>query len=666
MSSLPLPEGLKVPLTGLGLCILATMPAFAASDDVTLDEPSMSKAIGYLASLSGQDISAEDGAWLKQRWGLEFETSPQTVATQVDELALSLERQQQGQDQLALANGRIAMVKNTYCAARQSSDPHVHRLGDILAPDDLVLAADCALGLVVTRFDVDGLVASHALTAAATGQEHDVQGDRGEILTIIEDGFADAQPAEKALIANGELRHAILARFWSRIEGTPEQQAVVDEVRSAALSDLRGTTRQLENLALSRLGKVDYLAKVGDAKLTAEPVSAYRQWLERIAGYSFTTRDLDWLQQVIVDEFREDPEKTLGEVAGIRDMNSAYQRTDGAEAKNGLVSDWAADLYCYLNASGDPEEKHLADIVFRRDPVTEADCQAGQVIRKRQMVLAEAQGQRLTEQDVAVSHRFASMLLGRPLLPEEEAVIRDDDVESFSKDPNAWREQNTNFQRLVHEIEGHGDTFFLAMDERKKLFDPAFCALKESDDPFADAYLTMFRRGNAIVHEDCDQQFVTTEREVEAIVSFINFLTLINERPPLGEAETEELRQSLASQNLNGAESTMTAVNEWWSLLSLEEKAAKIAEARENGVTPEADQETVKSFVNMAKLDVVVKNTQRKQCQMMAIIAQGNVNIFAAKQGRSHLDTNGDLAGFSGSEYATLVTTNNMFAEFCN
>ncbi len=661
-----LPHELKAPLAGLGLCIVAAMPAFAANDDVTLSEQSMAGAIGFLALLRGQEISADDGDWLKQQWRREFEASPRTVAAEVDELALSLEQQQQGGDQLALASGRTAMVKNTYCAARQSSAPHLHRLRDILAPDGLVLAADCLLGLVVTRFDVDGLAASDALTAAATGVGHDPDNDKAEITKIIRDDFADAAPSEKSLVANGELRGAILARFWSRIDGAPEQRAVVEEMRSAAASDLRGAARQLEALALSRLGEVDYLAKAGDARLTAGAIAEYNQWLERIAGYRFSARDRAWMQQAIIDEFRSDPGKTLSEVSGIGRMNRDYTLADGAQAQADLVAGWAADLHCYLSASSNPDEVRLAEVIFRQDPVTEADCQARRISRESDRVLAEVDGQQLAEGDLDLSLEFASMVLGRPLLTAEISVVREETVQDFKKDLTAWNEQNEFKHATLREIERHGSSFFLAVDKRKQLLDPIYCSLKTLDDPAARAYIQMFERGGGIVFEDCDRQLVTTRDEVDAIVSVVNFLGLVNGRAPLDEADRDELIQSIQSEDLTKAEVSKSAIDEWWSLLSLEEKEAEVDRMKREGITPEADSSVIANFLNLIKLEVVSRNAQLQACKLAAVVSRGQANIYAAKAGRyGWNDPNSDIAGFPVDDYTTLVTSNSLFAEFC-
>jgi len=620
----------------------------------------MTQAVRYLGVLSGREIAVEDAAWLKQRWTEEYGKSPQVVVSKLDELALKFKLHLLQENPLALAEDRTTVVKNAYCAAAQTSDPARLRLRGILAFDDLVLAADCALGLVVTRFDVEGLVASHAQIAAAAGLEHDGDREKAEIASAVRNDFAAFALAEKALLANAELRHAVLARYLSWIGGLPERSAVAEGTRSDAAANLRKFARTIENAALSNLAEID------DAALTAEAVGAYIRWLERIVGVRLASQDRAWLGQGIVDDFRGDPRATLREIAGIRSLDKAYQAADTSAAQGQLVGGWARDLFCFLSASSDPDAERLLQVVFRHDPVVEADCGAGWITRKRDAFLVEADGQRLGQRDLDVSLRFAAMLLGRPLHPEEQQVVRDDDVHGFKENPDSWREENAQYRAILEKIDNRGNNAFLKMDERKKLFDSVYCALQESNDAFANDYLAMFRRGGAIVFEDCSREIVTTQEEIDAVISFVNFLTLLNARPPLSQEEVAEIRQSLKFEDLDDAESAMIAVSEWWALLTLEEKAAEIQNVRERGVTPEADSATIQSFVQSAKLQVVTRNAQLNQCKLMAVVAQGNAGILAAKQGRSHLGQDGDLADFPGEDYATLVTSNAMFAELCS
>ena len=651
-------------LAGIGAFAIVMAAAAGASTASTLSNETMMAAIRYLGVISGGELPAEDAAWIRQQWAIEHQLSPRSVAADVDDLAFSYERHLRDNDPIRLAEARARIAKQTYCAARQSSDPMTRRLRDILAPADLVLASDCVLGLVVTHFDVDGLLASHALTASIAGQDYSKGDDHAEVLGAVTEGFAAATPQEKGLIANGELRYAVLHRFWSRIQGSPEQAALVDGLRSAVASDLNASARELETLALSKLQEVDYLAKAEGATLTAGSIGSHQEWFERVAGYNFNSRDRDWIERTIVEEFKDNPEKVLADLGNTKVLNRTYVLADTADEKASLRASWAAHLHCSLRGSDDPDKARLADVIFRDDPVVEADCEAGSVRRKRQTVIAESKGQKLLEQDLDVSMRFASMILGRPLLQDETALIREDDMQAFKDDPQAWREQSERNRGQLANVEKHDDSIFLGMDERKKLFDPIYCALKVSDDAYADDYLAMFRKDGAILHEDCSKQLVTTEEEIQAIVGAANFLALLNDKPPLEPDQVEDLRHSFKSAFLGHAESALLALKEWWSLLSLEEKAEEAQRAKREGITIEADSAAVARYIERAKLDVVVRNARRESCRTAAIITQGQTAIFGAQHGPDSAATDSPL-GIAGQQLAGLVATTNALGELC-
>ncbi|MEM9626531.1 MAG: hypothetical protein AAGA21_09900 [Pseudomonadota bacterium] len=636
----------------------------AAADAAALSEQSISQAIRYLGLIAGRDLSSEDAAWFKEQWIREESKSPGKAAAEVDDLAFAYERHQRDQDLIRLAEARAAIIKTAYCAAEQSSDPGTHRVRDILAPEDLVLTADCILSLVVTRFDVDGLSASHALIASATGQRHDPETDRAEIFTIIKDGFDSATPGEKSLMANGELRYAVLDRFWRRIDGSAEQAAVIQEIGGAATADIKGPARQLESLARSKLGEVDYLAKVGDAKLTASGVGVYEEWLQRIAGYAFSSRDRDWLTQALIEEFKQDTQKALDEIARINVLNRDYRLTESVDAKNRQIATWAASLHCYLSASSDPNDARLLELLFREDPVLDVDCGSNSVLRKSHETLAEADGQRLLEQHVDVGLRFTTVILGRPLLDEEMAVVRKDMIDTFERDPTAWRQEFDQSRALLAKIEKYDTSVFLGMDERKKLFDPIYCTLKASERPYSKDYVAMFEREGDILFHDCEQQLVTTEEEVQAVVAVANFLALLNEMPPLTDAQINEIRDNFKSQYMGGAESSMLALREWWSLLSLEERVGEAERAKANSITIQSDADTIAGYVENAKLQVVLRNAKIQSCRMSAIIVQGQTAIFGAKMG-PYTASSGNPLGFSGVELGTLITSSNMLGELC-
>lgn len=647
----------------VGACLFLTiaLPARSETEAPVLSERVMAQAIGYFGVMTGREISAEDGAWLKQQWAAELASSPDAVAASLDQLALGLERHERGQDPLALASGRNALIKQTHCAAEQTSDPDVHRLKAILAPDDLVLAADCALGLVVTPFDVDGLAASHALTASIGGQSHDTAADKAELTSGIIEGFSTFEPAQKEVLANGELRHAVAARFWSRIDGQQTQVELAQTLAEQARRDLGGAARNLERLALQKLGEVDYIARAGEAKLTGAMMAEYLQWLELIAGYSLSARDRAWIEDVIVDEFLSDPNKMLQEVASIDVMNRDYAIADHGAEKASLLATWTANLHCYLDTSGNPDEIRLADIVFLQDPVVSADCPGGSVTRKRDAVLAEAGGQTLTERRLERSSlRFMSFLLGRPLTPEEASFIRDDSVQEFKNDPSKWQSDEADVEAILAKADrNRNESFFLGIDERKKLFDPIYCTVKEEDDPAAPTYLAMFQRDNAIVHENCSANLVTTREEIDAFINALDFLAFLAGKPIFTEDERAELAEGLAKEDLSNSESALAGLTEWWSLLSLEKKSKMLTELRSSGITHASDAGNVLGrFVEHAKGMTVLINANRNTCRLSAIISQGNAAIFAAK---APTMSNYDM----GIELSVSIPSNNMAATLC-
>ena len=650
---------------GLLYLVMATSPNLAAADSPSLTNGSMAQAIDYLSLLSGQDLSTDDVEWLKQRWKEEFEATPEATAAEIDVLAIAFERHQREEDPLALAQMRTTILTDIYCSSAKASDPESRRLQEILTPEGGILAADCLLGLVVTRFDVDGLVASHALLADVVGTSHDAESDRAAILTAIETGFDDLALANKGGLANGELRHAVLARYWSRIDGSDRKKAFIEEARQVDVADLSGPARQFEDVALKQLGEVDYLVKIGTASLTTSDVGAYEEWLQRIAGQALASRDRDWLQQAIIDDFRADPEKALGEVAGIREMNRDHILAKTPDEKRRLVENWAAGLYCYASASSDPAERHLVEVVFRDDPVVDADCATAAITRKSHQVIADADGAQLLEQDLDVSLGFLEMLLARPLLSEEEAIVREDNIQTFQRDPVDWRNQNEKYRALLAEVDKHDTSVFLGVRKRKDLFDPIYCALSASDEPYAADYLAMFRRNAAIVHEDCDESLVNTRDEVDAFVAFSNFLAMLNGRQPFDEAQTEGIRQSAASIDLDEVEVTMAALEEWWSLMNLGEKAVEAQKVQAKGITPESDGSEISTFVNFAKLAVVNTNALIRNCAVMRTINEGNVALFAARSGGFLMSSQGDELGFSSSDLENIVFSTSLAAGLC-
>ena len=114
------------------------------------------------------------------------------------------------------------------------------------------------------------------------------------------------------------------------------------------------------------------------------------------------------------------------------------------------------------------------------------------------------------------------------------------------------------------------------------------------------------------------------------------------------------------------AESWRSALSEWWGLLSLEKRAENIAKVRREGITMAAEDDRVAQFINFAKLEIVTSNAMRDQCEMAAIIAQGQTAIFAAQAGRYGHDDTIDARGFVGAKLSWLLPYINSAGSFCS
>jgi hypothetical protein len=650
----------------LAFAILASLlGATATTHAEDLDPEILAKAISYMGVLRGEAIPAQHEAWLIERWQDAASSKPEKTAAEVDHLAVLFEQHQKTGDALALANGRADFLKNVYCTAAQTSDPDMARLADILVPGDLVLAADCALGLVVTRFDIEGLVASHRLVAGAVDQDHDAGRDVDETAGMIKGWFPDAPLSEKESMARAEIRHAVLVRFWDRIDGSPGQGALIDAIRSQAADDLEGPARELESLAVSKLGEVDYLAKVGEALLKPGVIGSYIEFFERVAGQSLATRDRWWVQDAIVGDFRDDPAKLLANAEIVQTNNRNYRATSSAEERAAMLSEWAANLYCLFSASDGPEGKQLLKILFRHDPVTDASCDPNRISRKSATVLAEGEGRALREGDLVPARRFASTMLGRELLPDEQKVLREYKLQGFERDVDRWGRNQEFYQTFLAKIDQRrDDSVFLAMDERKTIVDSTYCALKASDEPLAADYVRMFQREGAILYEDCDRELVTTREEVDAFISVLDFLALINGKDPLSQTDIEGLRERLAPQNMSRSESMQLALREWWSLLTVAERATAIKSMREQGITPEADAETLRGFIDHVERMVVVLNAKSRSCESLAVTIQGMTAIYGASLGPGVV-TGNSPSGIPGEQLAGLASADQAARAIC-
>lgn len=652
-----------------------------------LTDELMNKAIGYIGAVLGRDVDAEDSRWLKQQWSEDYSKTPAGAIAGLDGMALKLELIERDADPVGMATYRNELIDDTYCAAQMTSDPSARRAKDVLAPDDVVLVADCVYGFVVTTFDVEGLAASHALTAEIVGQSHDTAADLQNLMSAIPAEFEGWDPTNKGLAAGGELRHAIAAKFWALLDGDPKKTETANILRGRTgqePSAIMASARNLETLALGEIGKLDYIAKVGEVRLTSGMVGTYLQWLERIAGYPFSPRDRVWLRGVIVEEFEADPAKMQQEIAAVDDYNRAYRgaRGDGPgldtndpgrlAKQKAMLDGWTAQLHCYLSQSSDPDEMRLAEVVFAENPVISSDCTGSQVTRKSDAVLAEAGGQRLTEAMLVPAMRVAMLLFGRPLTADEAAVARKDWIKAFEQDPAKALAEMVEYQKLLHEYDGGGSSYakrgYERESNRRDLFVTVYCGLQQSEEPDDRELLAMLKEANVVVHEDCSQQLVTTERTVDAFIASSNFLAFVSGKPPFTQAEEAEFVKALRRENVSWAEISLASYLEWWPALSVEKKAKAVDQIRSFGIDhPSEAGQHIRDVSSLAQLELVLAQVNAVACQVAAITAEHDAAMFVLESGpyAYRADSTDAGIGFSGAKFGQILSNSILGNALC-
>lgn len=657
----------------LAACLFLTIasPGKAQNAVPGLNDELMGNAVRYFAMVTGRDIGAEDSTWLKNRWQEAYATAPFDVFNRVDQLALQFELQERESDPLALASSRSSLIGDAHCSTAYSSAPDAARMKAILAPEGLVLASDCVLGLVVTSFDLDGVVASHRMVAEIVGQSYDEAEDRATLTGAVTGQFADLDLANKQYAAQGELRNAIATKFWALLEGDPRQTETANQLRSQAGQDpsaIAVSARNLETVALGQIGKLDSIAKAGKARLTTDTVGKYLEWLERIAGYTFSNRDRLWVKEALVTDFLRNPASLQQEVAAVEKYNRDYITEKDPARKAAMLAEWAGQLHCYLAQSSNPSEKYLDEILFRHDPVIEADCASNRVKRKRDDVLAEVDGQQLTEGALAPAMRVATLLFGRSLSADEHALIRNDFIQNFKKDPAKLQAEFVNYQQIIQAYEDdnyYGDDY-VREDKRRQLFVTIYCSLQHSNEPDVQRSLAMLKEANAVVHEDCSQQLVTTERAINAFIASANFLAFVSGTPPFTQTEEAKIAEALRQEDLSAAEAGLAKLVEWWSLLNLEKKAEKAGWIKSLGVShPSEAGPLVQTVAAQAQLDLLLIKAQSVACQVNAIVAAGTAGLFVADIQPGTVPGGIDETGVPTGKLFTVLSQAQLGAALC-
>ncbi len=155
------------------MMLILSSPALAADQATRLSDGLMREALDAISLVLERDLGADDQAWLRERWTAEARNHPERTIAGLEGLAVARLEIEAGSDPMILAQLRTEVIDQAYCATRRTADPLARRMRQILAPDDLVLAADCVTGVVVTPFDVKALARSNAMVGELVGNPVD-------------------------------------------------------------------------------------------------------------------------------------------------------------------------------------------------------------------------------------------------------------------------------------------------------------------------------------------------------------------------------------------------------------------------------------------------------------------------------------------------------------
>jgi hypothetical protein len=646
-------------LGAVTLSMALSLSAFAdrAPD---LSDHAMNEAITYFEALIGAPISEDDAGWLRKRWTERFARTPFEVEAEIDDFLVELDLWERDGDAIALARRRNDLIDNIYCAAAQSGDPDLHRFRDIVAPAEVVIDADCAFGLVVTRFDIDGLLASQDLMAAIAGMAFDPEKERVAIEHLVRIRFDQDDIEAKALIAAGESRHAIADRFWVRLEGDSRKDELMAALGEGVVNRLYETARQFETLAMQQLASVDYVVEANGLRFTHDQLGEYLTFAETIAGQSFSLRDRSALQDAIIKTFLADPRMTADWIDTYRQANMAYLAEGDLDRKAAMVASWAAELYCRLSVSSDPNDERSLKTVFRENPIISSDCEEKVVRRQSDVMVAEIGGQVLTEGDVRLAGDWLAFILGRRPTPEEAAFDRDYVIAKFDRDP-ANMASTIRTMREIFAKQDNQHIAFLWEEERRKRAGGFYCHFKYSEEK-EQAYIDMFSVKDDIFREDCERKLISTRADIDAVIGAMDFLGSLAGLAPFTVQERAERHEAWIDLDMSYGVINRLALAEWWSTIDQERRLEAITRLRNSGFTHVRDIDgVIVEWLNFAKTNVVMQDVSSRQCAIMAAMSQGYTGLYAGESGPGRVRP----YGMMGYELAHLVPMNNAFAALC-
>ena len=579
----------------------------AGSDETGLTDGMVDDALATVGLLIGRDLSADDRSWLRRRWEAEAIGRPDRTATGLEALAVARPAIEAGTDPLALAQLRTRVIDETYCATRRSGDPASLRLQSILAPDDLVLVADCVTGVVVTPFDVKALARSNALVGDLVGSPVDVAAVEAEMLDALPDGFAGAAFETRQRLLWGELRAAALNVFWSSIDGpTRSELTTAAQDRFKGNGDVAATALAFEKSALRKVGDVRVLARAGTHSFRPSEMATYIEYMEFVTGAGISPSERAAITTMFLTNFHEDPGKTVEIATNLRYWLDKG-RYFGKDPATGKIRSWTAEeqkqarakeaalLFCHNDKDGDPDGKRLIEIFFRHDRVTASDCANARITRESDEVLVEAGARQLTR-GALDAHRRAFELIFALRFSADERRWFDEATLADMRNGSAGLTQAVNgFQRIVGDIRKRARIGpHLNEQWREDYAIRIYCANRDAEDRDVARLVEIINDHDPILFEDCGRPVVVRDSDINGLVSSLNFIASLGGFDPLTENDIEALTERLTPGFGSAAggplwyRSTQAKFSYWWSRMPVERRH-KVAAAVKKEVATRDD-----------------------------------------------------------------------------
>lgn len=584
----------------LAIALMFASPGLAASRDAGPSDELMEEALGTLGLVIGRDLSAEDQTWLRERWAMEAADRPEQMVEGLEAFAVARKGIEAGTDPMVLAELRTQVIDESYCATKRTSDAETWRMRSILAPDDLVLVADCITGVVVTPFDVKALARSNAMVGELVGSPVDAAATEAEILKALPHAFDEAPLELQQRLLWGELRAAALDVLWSSVdETTREELAAAARDTFKSNEDVAVTTLAFEKTALKKVGEVTAIARADEYWFSLSELASYFDFIEFVAGTSLSPGERAEITDMYVSDFHEDPKRTVEVAANLRywldngyywgkDPVTGQTRSWTAEEQARMRAEEAALLFCSSEKSGDPADKRFIEIIFADNPVIDVDCVNNRITRDGDRVLAGAGDKQLTRAMLDRYRQNLELIFAVQFSADERRWFDEASVKDMRNNPVGMIQVIDGFQRTVDEIKEPAQVGPHINEQRRE--DNAiriYCANKGTEDPEVARLFDIINDHDPVLFEDCERLAAVRESDVGGLVSMLNFVGSLGDFEPLTEDEIaawpDKIKPFFETRTGGsfGYLSTFAKLSYWWSRMPVGARHRTVAMIKE-------------------------------------------------------------------------------------